>query len=78
MTASKAYLHFVEVVTGTKTQGWEVANNLHECLGHVFYQAHWRKYVFTPSTGKRMIFDDGCLQEITVFIREETRKLKAT
>lgn len=43
-------------------------------LGHISWYAQWRKYCFLPSGGT--VFDSKCLEEVKVFLEEETNRHK--
>ena len=73
------YLKYVEINNTGKTKKFEIYNkNSNELLGKVYWYAHWRKYIFSPSP-KELIFDVTCMFDIINFIdnlMEERRKAK--
>jgi hypothetical protein len=54
------------------TKKFVVQNTGGVVLGYISWQAHWRRYWFTPMFA--MGFDAGCLFEIGDFCIDETEK----
>lgn len=65
--AAKSFLTFRQVRDTGKTKVFSVDGKFSgESLGFVKWYGSWRRYVFYP--GQMMLFDSGCLTEITTFI----------
>lgn len=45
-----------------------------EFLGEIRYYPGWRKFVFMPNSNTQ--FDDGCLNDIADFIKNDANKYK--
>jgi len=58
------------------TKIWDIKSNENILLGKVKWFGQWRKYVFFPEDDT--IFDNLCLNEIKIFIEEETENHKKT
>lgn len=71
---NKSYLKFVEIADTGKTKLFSVENDF-ERIAMVKWHGAWRKYVLF--TQQDVIFDTGCLEEITKFISQqmESRKI---
>jgi hypothetical protein len=56
---------------GRRTTVWDVRSRSRgDLLGRVQWYGPWRQYTFWPEAG--VIFNPGCLDEITAFCRAET------
>ncbi len=47
-----------------------------QAIGLIYWHSPWRKYVFSPA-GHNIIFDHGCLTEITQFIFDAMQARKS-
>jgi len=63
-------LTFTETRDTGKTKVFSVRNG-DIGLGDISWYAPWRRYVFFP--GAALLFDSGCLKEITAFIDRQMR-----
>jgi len=73
--ASK-YLSFLEIelTPKKKTKIFAVKNKIYgDLLGYVKWYAPWRKYCFFANNTD-LIFDSGCLTDISDFIENEMQK----
>ena len=71
-----SYIKFTDNGTSPsgKTKRWTVESVAGgPALGTVRWYAPWRKYTFQSTES---VFDSGCLQEITDFVKSETEKHK--
>ena len=66
-----SYLQFIFDRTSEsgKTKVWRVTSSGNN-LGMICWYSHWRKYVFAPAPSE-CIFDAGCLEEISVFLKAQ-------
>lgn len=67
-----SYLSFIEIPNQTrKTKRWNVSNSQNGSqLGVIVFSGAWRKYVIQFNDAA--LFDAGCLEEITNFLKEQT------
>lgn len=79
VVAQTDYLVFVDrsdlLLASQKTKLWHVCSKSSgEVLGRIRWWGAWRQYVFEPRPTNRIadfvIFNVGCLDDITTFIRE--------
>lgn len=73
MPERQTYLNFTEVpnVGGRKTKVWRVMSTSGNHLGMIKWFGRWRCYCFFPNLDT--VFNDGCLEDLTDFCRNETR-----
>ena len=62
------YFGLLETPPRRKTQIWQVISKRGVFLGDVKWYTPWRRYSFYPEVDT--IYDDLCLHEITMFIKE--------
>lgn len=75
--ATGTYIRFTFCRTSEsgKTQIWDIRNSENRSLlGYVEWAGSWRKYIFTPVTNDRLIFEETCLREIAEFIETKTQE----
>lgn len=58
-----------------KTRRWEVKTKAGVLIGRISWDAHWRKYVLTPSYPTD--WEEDCLRDVAAFLEEQTRAQKA-
>ena len=64
------WIYFEEYQKGEKTSKWfVVARRDDATLGEVKWYGRWRQYCFFPVIGT--VFNPGCMDHISEFIREE-------
>lgn len=54
-----------------KTKLWRINDRHGGVLGSVEWYGAWRQYVFCPEGSSAAIFNGGCLDQITAFMRTE-------
>jgi len=65
------FIHFIEVGKKAKTSVWECRNNRSsDVLGKIMWYAPWRQYCFFPTMGDVLVFNVGCLGDISNFIMQ--------
>ena len=73
------YLTFIQIVSGAKTNVWNVMSKSHGAwLGRIYWYEPWRQYAFWPNDNT--VWNRTCLADITTFIQEQmdARKVKAS
>jgi len=77
MSIPHEYLRFEEVHDpGKRTKTWYVIATSSDCtLGVIKWYARWRQYTFFPVS--HTIWNAGCLDTVSTFIREQMAARKA-
>lgn len=70
----KSYVTFTEIIPDKKrkTKIWRVDSIHGDLLGEVLWFGRWRCYTFHPAAAT--IFNSGCLDDISMFARMQTRE----
>ena len=69
------WIFFELLEKGEKTNKWYVIARRNEAvLGEIKWFGRWRQYCFFPVIGS--VFNNGCMESICEFIKEEMEKRK--
>ena len=71
------WISFWPILEGGKTKTWVVRTiDGVVMLGVVRWHSPWRKYAFFPLS--ETLFEEQCLNDLATFLKDETRKQRAT
>ena len=71
MNTENKYIKIVETPHTGKTKGFDVVNKRSGfILGYIDWYGAWRQYCFTIHRNEEVIFNSGCLEYITDFLKE--------
>ena len=69
MEIENKWINIIEVPHTGKTKGFEIRNKSGDYpIGEIYWYSSWRQYCFYP--WEDMIFNSGCLELITEFLKD--------
>jgi len=71
------YIHFCLIGDTKKTLIWECRNNISlDALGSVKWYGPWRQYCFFPNEEAPVVFNGGCLADVTEYLAQVNKAHK--